>query len=300
MTIAGIREEFPGLKNTVYLNTATLSVGCAAARDAYEQAVEQWSAGRFDWTETERASEETRAMFAEIIGAHADEVAIVPAVSLSAGLVAANMPPARPGENILVAGYEFSSNYFPWLQLKDRGYAIRTLSPSAGDVVTIEQYESASDGGTRLIALSAVQSSNGYRSDLAAISRIASRQGAWLFVDACQAAGAVALDVVRDGIDFLATSSHKFLLGTRGAGYLFVRRGLLERIRPIFPGWKAARKPLESFYGPSMDLSPTASKLDMSLVWFATLAERASLGLFQRFGIQPLLDRNVELSRHLR
>ena len=48
-----------------------------------------------------------------------------------------------------------------------------------------------------------------------------------------------------------------------------------------------------------MDLSPTASKLDTSLIWFAALAEQASLGLFQRFGIQAILERNAALSRRL-
>ena len=104
---------------------------------------------------------------------------------------------------------------------------------------------------------------------------------------------------MRDGVDFLAAASHKFLLGSRGMGYLFVRRGLLDRIRPILPGWKAARKPLESFYGPAMDLSPTASRLDTSLVWFAALAEQAAFGIFRQFGIQALLDRNAQLSQHL-
>jgi selenocysteine lyase/cysteine desulfurase len=65
------------------------------------------------------------------------------------------------------------------------------------------------------------------------------------------------------------------------------------------PGWKASRKPVESFYGPAMDLSPTASKLDASLTWFAALAEQAALGIFRRFGVQALLDRNARLSRRL-
>jgi selenocysteine lyase/cysteine desulfurase len=82
-------------------------------------------------------------------------------------------------------------------------------------------------------------------------------------------------------------------------GYLFVRRALLERIHPVLPGWKAARKPLESFYGPAMDLSPTASKLDTSLVWFAALAEQAALGVLRQFGMQAILDRNAGLSRRL-
>jgi cysteine desulfurase/selenocysteine lyase len=295
---ADIRELFPGLKDTIYLNTATMSVGCAPARAAYERAADRWSAGRFDWTEAERAGEDCRAVFAQMVGARPEEVAIVPAVSTAAGIVAANMLPAQRGENIVVAENEFTSNYFPWLLLRERGYEVRAV-PSTGGGMSPDAFGEVADAGTRLIAVSAVHSPTGYRTDLAALSRVAARSGAWLFVDACQAAGAVPLDVVRDGVDFLAAASHKFLLGARGMGYLFVRRELLDRIRPVLPGWKAARKPLESFYGPAMDLSPTASRFDTSLVWFAALAEQAALGIFSQFGIQALLDRNARLSQRL-
>jgi selenocysteine lyase/cysteine desulfurase len=298
MDVAEIRRLFPGLADTIYLNTATMAVGCEPAREAYEHAALCWSKGRFDWPEAERAGEEARAAFAGIVGAHPDEVAIVPAVSAAAGIVAANLPPAKTGENVVVAESEFSSNYFPWLMLRQRGYEVRPV-PSAGDGISAAAYGELADGGTRLIAASAVQSSTGHRTDLAALGRVAARSGAWFFVDACQAAGAVPLDVASDGVDFLATSSHKFLLGSRGMGYLYVRRALVERMQPVGPGWKAARKPLESFYGPGMDLSPTASKLDTSLAWFAALADRAALGIFQKFGIRALLERNARLSRRL-
>src|SRR6185295_17452586 len=112
-----IRRLFPGLKDTIYLNTATMAVGCAPARAAYERVVELWSAGRFQWTEAEQAGEDARSFFAELVGAQADEIAIVPAASTAAGIVAANLPPAKPGDNIVVAANEFSSNHFPWLQL---------------------------------------------------------------------------------------------------------------------------------------------------------------------------------------
>jgi selenocysteine lyase/cysteine desulfurase len=298
MNVTDIRDLFPGLKDTIYLNTATMCVGCAPAKEAYERAVERWSAGRFDWLEAERAGEDARAMFAQMVGATPEEVAIVPAVSAAAGIVAANLPLPKRGENIVVAGSEFSSNYFPWLLLRERGYEVRAV-PSTEEGISADAYGGMADGGTRLIAVSAVHSPTGYRTDLAALSQVAARSGAWLFVDACQAAGAVSVDVARDGVDFLATASHKFLLGSRGMGYLFVRRQLLDKIRPILPGWKAARKPLESFYGPAMDLSPTASKLDTSLVWFAALAEQAALGIFRQFGVQAILDRNNQLSRRL-
>lgn len=297
-SVDGVRERFPGLKDTIYLDTATMAVGCAPARAAYERAVDQWASGRFDWTEAEHAGEDARAAFAQIVGARPEEVAIVPALSTAAGIVAANMPEGKRGENIVVADNEFSSNYFPWLLLRERGYEVRAV-PSSGDGISADTFGEVADDGTRLIAVSAVHSATGYRTDLAALSQVAARSGAWFFVDASQAAGAVPLDVVRDGVDFLAAAAYKFLLGSRGMGYFFVRRELLDRLRPIFPGWKAARQPLESFYGPAMDLSPTASKLDTSLVWFAALADQASLGIFRRFGIQALLDRNAQLSQRL-
>jgi selenocysteine lyase/cysteine desulfurase len=298
MNISEIRELFPGLRDTIYLNTATMAVGSTPARAAYERAVERWSAGRFDWLEAERAGEDARTAFAQLVAATPEEVALVPAVSTAAGIVAANLPPAKRGENILVTESDFSSNYFPWLLLRERGYDVRAV-PSIGDTNLADAYGAVADGGTRLIAVSAVQSLTGYRTDLRALSQVAARSGAWFFVDACQAAGAVPLDVRRDGVDFLAAASHKFLLGSRGMGYLFVRRELLDRIRPVLPGWKAARKPLESFYGPMMDLSPTASHLDTSLAWFAALAEQGAVGIFRHFGPPAILDRNAQLSRRL-
>ena len=297
MTASEIRALFPGLDGTIYLNTATMGVGCAPARAAYERAADLWSRGRFDWLEAERAGEDARSFFAELIGGHADEVAIVPTVGGAAGIVAANLPPAKTGENVVVGESEFSSNFFPWALLRERGYDVRTVS--AARFGAVDAFAERADAGTRLIAVSAVHSPTGYRADLHGLSQIAQRSGAWFFVDACQAVNAVPVDVVRDGIDFLAASSHKFLLSARGMGYLYVRRALLDRTRPIGPGWKAGRKPLESFYGPAMDLSPTASKLDMSLVWFAALAEQATFGVFRRFGIDAILERNAQLSRRL-
>lgn len=298
MNPAEIRTLFPGLRDTLYFNTSTMAVGSAPAREAYERALERWSAGRLDWPEAERAGEVDRAMFARIVGASPEQVALVPAVSVAAGIVGANLPPGRAGENVVVAAHEFTSNYFPWVLLRERGYEVRTvLSAEAGPPA--DAYAEVADGGTRLIAVSAVHSPTGFRTDLAAMSRVAARSGAWLFVDACQAAGAVPLDVVRDGVDFLAAAGHKFLLGSRGMGYLYVRPGLLDRLRPVLPGWKAARNPVESFVGPAMDLSPTASRLDTSLVWFAALADRAAFGVFERFGIEAILERNAALSRRL-
>src|SRR5215471_9080030 len=110
MNSSDIRAQFPGLTGTIYMNTATMSVGCQPAREAYERAAERWSAGKFDWVEAERAGEDARALFGQIINAPPECIAIVPAVSAAAGIVAANLPPAKRGENVVLAENEFSSN----------------------------------------------------------------------------------------------------------------------------------------------------------------------------------------------
>jgi selenocysteine lyase/cysteine desulfurase len=298
MNVNEVRSLFPAVANITYLNTATMALGNILARKAYEKAVEEWTEGKFDWVKADKAGEDCRSIFASIINASPDEIAIVPAVSTSAGVIAAQLGNAKPGENILVADIEFSSNLFPWLSLKNLGYDVRIVKTIDG-MISADSFASLADGGSRLIAVSAVQSSNGFKVNLQELRNIADRSGAWLFVDACQAAGAVSIDVKRDGIDFLATASHKFLLGSRGMGYLFVRSKLLEQCRSIFPGWEAAKNQMTSFYGPEMELSDTASKLDTSLSWFSAMAEKESLEIFQQFGIEDILEYNGKLSEYL-
>ena len=82
-------------------------------------------------------------------------------------------------------------------------------------------------------------------------------------------------------------------------GYFYVRDELLDNVRPVLPGWKAARDPFNSFYGPQMDLSSSASKMDSSLAWFPAMAERASMGVIQRFGVNEIINRNSNLAQHL-
>jgi selenocysteine lyase/cysteine desulfurase len=71
-------------------------------------------------------------------------------------------------------------------------------------------------------------------------------------------------------------------------------------MRPVTPGWNAALEPLNSLYGPEIDLSPTASKLDTSLAWFAALGERAALRIFEQVGVQQIFEHNRDLVRRLR
>lgn len=294
------REEFPFLADRAYLNTAAVALGSRRLALAYKRFIDEWTADGLDYLRAERAADACRAALARIIGASPDDVALIPAVSAAAGLVAAQFTGAAAGENLIIGAQEYSSNHFPWRQLAARGYDIRQV-PFRGGGIEPEEIAARVDGGTRLIALSAVQTATGHRSDLSAVSVIARRVGAWVFVDGSQSVGALDMTAELPGIDFLATSDHKFLLNAgRGMGYLYVRPGLREKILPLGAGWKAGAVPLESFFGPRMQLSATASRFDSSISWLAAMGDEVCLGFLEELGLSAIHARNAELAAALR
>ena len=139
-----------------------------------------------------------------------------------------------------------------------------------------------------------MQSATGHRSDIAAISAIARAVGAIVFVDASQLMGALPVAEDLPHVDVLASSDHKFLLNAgRGMGYCYLSPSAQQRFTPINAGWRAGRVPFESFFGPTMELSPTASRFDSSISWLAAYGNEAALTVFDDFGADAIYARNA-------
>jgi len=293
-----IAGRFAALGATTYMNTAAFGVGCDRAAEALRAAATAWAEGRFDYGPAEQAGEACRAGFARLVGAAVEDVALIPTASAVAGQVAAHLIHQGGGGSILVGAEEYTSNLFAWQLLAQRGFAVRMVPHRDGRLLA-EDFNALADGGTRLIAVSGVQSATGWRVDLAALRGIADRSGALLYVDAAQMAGAVAFDVRALGIDALAAPAHKFLLGTRGMGYAFFAPTLRAVMQPAAAGWKAAAEPLASFFGPTMTLSATASRFDQSLAWFNVMADQESMALLGDLGMATIHDHNRNLADRL-
>ena len=152
-----------------------------------------------------------------------------------------------------------------------------------------------------LVAFSGVQTATGHRSDIAAISSIARSVGAIVFVDGSQLVGALPV-VRRSRRDRRAGGLRSQVSVERGSRsrILLSLAPIQDRFVPINAGWKAGSVPLESFFGPRMDLSPTASRFDNSISWLAAVGNEAALSVFDRFGAEAIYDRNRELAEILR
>ncbi len=286
---------FPALRRVTYLNTATAAPGSTPVLDALRRAQSEWEAGEFSWQRWEAEGETTRELFARIVGGESRDVALVSSVAQAASTVAAGLPRGR----VVVGAREFLSNSWPWLALRDRGFEVVEVEAS-DDVVRTEQLASATDERTVLVAVSEVQSANGFRVDLPALGARCREAGARLFVDLCQSLGALRFDVDAAGADYVAAHGYKWLLAPRGAAWFWVRPNRLEELAPLAPSWKTPAEPYKDYYGGPYEPAPTAHRLDATLAWFSWPGARAALELIGSLDPTAVEKWCLELARSFR
>ena len=298
--IRNARTLFPATATSAYFNTAAVGLASQELTGAYHRYVDDWSESGLDYVRGEAAAETARTSVAALMGADRSDIALIASVSAAAGLVAAQFGPARSGQNVVIGEREYSSNHFPWRLLVDKGYEVRQVPFRNGGLEPVDIAHHV-DRGTQLVAFSGVQTASGHRSDIATIGDLARAVGALVFVDGAQMIGALPVAADLEYIDVLATPDHKFLMNAgRGIGYCYLSPGAQDRFSPVNAGWKAGTVPFDSFFGPEMDLSSTASRFDNSISWLAAIGDEAALSVFDEFSADAIFERNSELAGLLR
>ena len=116
----------------------------------------------------------------------------------------------RRGQNIVIPDSEFSTNSYLWQQLaRRRGMELRTIPYSKG-AREIEDWALAVDQQTALVAVSSVQYSDGYKTDLKSLSDLVHDVGGKIVVDAIQQVGNTPIDVTGSNIDFVSSGGYKW------------------------------------------------------------------------------------------
>jgi selenocysteine lyase/cysteine desulfurase len=147
------------------------------------------------------------------------------------------------GDNIVTFRYEFPSNIYPWLRLRDtHGVEVRMCGERNGRVDQDEMCRLI-DNRTRLVAISQVQFASGFRADLPRLAEAARQNDALLVVDVIQGLGVLPLNVEQEGVDVAAGAGHKWLLTPEGVGYLYLSDRARERIEPTLVGWVSVESP---------------------------------------------------------
>jgi len=254
------RREFPVTKNYIYLDHAGIAPLSLRVKTAIETLLEEYTEGAvFHYTLWVQRAVEVRMVCAKLVNAGDDEIAFIRSTSHGLSLVAEGMDWQR-GDNVLFFERDFPSNIFPWINLKSKGVEARAI-PSRGGRVLFEDIERLMDTRTRMIAVSSVLFSNGYRTDLKRLGELCRRKAVLFCVDAIQSLGIIPMDVREFNIDFLAADAHKWLLGPEGIGIFYCRKELVQTLRPPLVGWKSVQNEFD-FDHPELQLKNNAQRFE--------------------------------------
>jgi cysteine desulfurase/selenocysteine lyase len=291
------RSAFPVTERWVYCNHAAVGPLPRVARDAVAGVLDaQMRDGCAGILDVESHLEGVRAETASALGATADEIAFMRSTSDGALVVAGGLD-WREGDEIILPDSEFGANAYPWLNLRDRGVAVRFIR--LPQRMTAETLERARTKQTRLVAVSYVSFLDGYRYDLAAIGEWCRSHGILFAVDAMQGFGHLPLDVHACRIDFCYFGTAKWLLSPQGLSVVFVRSDLVDRLRPTHYSWRSVQSPM-TFLDYAQPLAPGARRLEGGTINYpALMGFRESLRVLRSASLEHIATHTLGLTKRL-
>ncbi|HXE82135.1 MAG TPA: aminotransferase class V-fold PLP-dependent enzyme [Gemmatimonadales bacterium] len=233
-------SEFPWTADTVYLNNASIGPIPERTRRALDEFTAKRTAPHLlPDRELFAGLAAARLGIAHLINCDPSEIAL--ATNTGYGLsLAARALPLEKGDIVLVSDKEFPANVYPWLMLREQGITVEMVRCTAqGWPDEAHLLERLRDPRVRVLAVSFVQFSNGYRADLKKLGAAARANGTYLVVDGIQGIGNSVLDVQETPIDILACGGQKWLLSPWGSGFMYVRKELIAKLEPAMTGWMA-------------------------------------------------------------
>ncbi|WP_084723375.1 aminotransferase class V-fold PLP-dependent enzyme [Streptomonospora alba] len=285
---ADVAEQFGTAgSQTAYLNTATYGLPPLEAHEAVVRAERDRATGRLDLDAMDAAVSGSRAAFARLLGLTPDRVAVGSQASQLVGLVAAALP---DGAEVVAAEGDFTSLLFPLLAQEQRGVHVR--------LVPLPELAASVRPSTDLVAVSAVQSSDGAVAALDEIAAAAAANGARTLVDATQAAGW--LPLAADRVDLLVCGGYKWLLAPRGTCFLAGTAEALAELPPLGAGWYAGAEIWDSVYGGPLRLASDARRLDLAPVWPAWAGQAPALEFLAEVGVEAIHRHDLALAARFR
>jgi len=185
---------------------------------------------------------ETRELLAELLGVR-DPAHLVFAKNATEAINLALLGTLRPGDHAVTGSMEHNSVARPLTALQDKGVEVTVVQADAAGRLAPEAVAAALRDNTRLVALNHASNVCGTVIDAAAVGRLCRPRGVLFLLDAAQTAGCLPLAVQELGVDFLAFSGHKGLLGPQGTGGLYIRDP--AAVRPLAFGGTGSRSDRE-------------------------------------------------------
>ncbi|RWQ13505.1 aminotransferase class V-fold PLP-dependent enzyme [Mesorhizobium sp.] len=298
-----LRNEFPATTNAIYMDVANQGLISKTTLASIWPHLDNRLHGRNDEESMLHHVERTRARFAQLIGAKKDEISVTKNASEGINIIA-NAIDWKDGDNVVLCPkLEHANNILPWLQIKARHKVeLRFVEPDAG-AIPADALVKAIDSRTRIVALATVTMVPGFRTVLEPIAEACKRFGVFLLADGTQSVGILHTDVTRLGVDGLAVSTVKGLMGLYGSGFLYCRQEWADRLIPAY----LARFSVDFGNAPESAPVPSSVKLRAGAPRFdighynfpGMLAAHASMGQLLEIGTETIERSVTSLAKRL-
>jgi selenocysteine lyase/cysteine desulfurase len=234
-----LRGRFPVLERKTYLNSGSY---CALA-DTVKQAINNYMDDRLlvgaNWDVWVMKNESVRSLMAQVLRAEPDEIAVTASASAGINALASAFDFTGKRNKVVISDFEFPTNAQIWHAQELRGANVVHVHRDANGYIPLEHFAKAIDEETQLVAVTQVCFRNGAKLDIAGIVELAHAKGAKVMLDCYQAVGSMTVDVKKLDVDFAVGGMLKYLLGTAGLGFLYVRKQLIPDLTPTNTGWFA-------------------------------------------------------------
>ncbi|MFL5960145.1 MAG: aminotransferase class V-fold PLP-dependent enzyme [Gaiellaceae bacterium] len=285
------RDRFPILSTCTYLINHSLAAMPAAAEDKLreyartwrERGIRAWAEGWWEMPVT------VGDQLGRILGARSGSIVMHQNVTVAEAVVLSCFRPT-PERNRIV--YEEAN--FPSVRYLYQARPELEVVAVEDDAAVAE----AIDERTLLVPISHVLFKDGEIQDVEPIVRRAREAGAHVVLDCYQSAGVVDFDLTALGVDFAVGGSVKWLCGGPGAGWLYVRPDLAERLEPTLVGWQGHARPFA--FEPELEYADGARRFLTGTPNVPALyAATAGYDVIEEVGVPRIRERSLALTRLL-
>ena len=296
--LASYRAEFPVVAERTYLISASLGPLSRRSRALAEEHLDLW----------ERLGPEElwfdhglpklqlcREQFARLIGADADEIAVIPSVSSGLSSLATCLDfDARP--KVVLSEMDFPTNHYVWRAQQRAGAKLDVVTSPDKIRIEAEDFVERIDEQTAIVNVNRVLFESSWIMDVDPMIAAAHQAGAYVVIDDFHGSGILPIDVHELGVDFLVTGVLKWLCGGQGLAFLYCRRDLIEHMDPRVVGWFGTKEPF-NFDRSKLALRDDARRFEtgtyaLPQAWTAA----GGLEIILEAGVDNIRARNRELT----
>lgn len=280
------KHRFRTATEFVYLNTAAEGLPLPECEEAFHQYCEAKARGMAGRKECHAVETITIELAARLLGTSPGNIALLSSASEALNVLATSLD-WKLGDQVIISDLEFPSNVLSWLRLKERGVEVLVV-PSEGGALSCERIVKMISPRTRLLSLSLVSYKTGaYLPFVEGLAREAHRVGAVLSIDATQALGRCPVSL--KGVDYLMSSSFKWLLGPHGLGIVYISPEFRERLHPGGVGWYSVKNLFSEDRFKCYELKDGAASISPGMPNFPSIfALRRSLEFLLGVGVSKI------------